>query len=61
MDRKLFLAILKIHDITVDYEKVAQELTTPDQPCTKIAVSKRLTKIKTQIKQDGGYVVSCML
>ena len=54
MDRKLFLAILKVHDIVVDTKAVANELSTEDQPCTAMAVQKRLQKIKTQIKNGGG-------
>ncbi|KAK3717219.1 hypothetical protein LTR37_005928 [Vermiconidia calcicola] len=59
MDRKLFLAILKVHDITVDHKAVAEELNTEEQPCTTMAIQKRLQKIKTQIKDgstgaDGG-------
>ena len=52
MDRKLFLAILKVHGITVDHKAVAEELNTEEQPCTTMAIQKRLQKIKTQIK-DG--------
>lgn len=50
MDRKLLLAILKVHDVQIDKEKVAKELTTDDQPCTTMAIQKRLQAIKTMIK-----------
>jgi hypothetical protein len=56
MDRKLFLAILKVHDISVNAEAVAKELETPEQPCTPVAVRKRFAKIKQQIKDESmGY------
>lgn len=54
MDRKLLLAILKVHDISIDKAKVAEELSTEDQPCTTMAIQKRLQAIKTMIKD--GYV-----
>lgn len=50
MDRKLLLAILKVHDIPIDKAKVAEELSTEDQPCTSMAIQKRLQAIKTMIK-----------
>lgn len=50
MDRKLLLAILKVHDIQIDKEKVAHELTTEDQQCTTMAIQKRLQAIKAMIK-----------
>lgn len=58
MDRKLFLAILKVHDISVDAEAVARELNMDEQPCTTVAIRKRLAKIKTQIKEGA---VTCVL
>ena len=54
MDRKLFLAILKVHDVSIDHKAVANELSTKDQPCTPMAIQKRLQKIKEQIKKGGG-------
>ena len=54
MDRKLFLAIMKVHDISVDHKAVADELTTTEQPCTKVAVERRLQRIKAQIKEGTG-------
>lgn len=56
MDRKMFLAILKRQNISVDTDAVAEELTTADQPCTAVAVKRRLQKIKEKMKADAGYV-----
>ena len=54
MDRKLFFAILQVHDLTVDYKAVAEKLTSDEQPCTPKAVTQRLSKIKAQLKEEGG-------
>ena len=53
MDRKLLLAILKHHTVAVDSAAVAQELSTDDQPCTAMAIQKRLQKIRDMMKK--GY------
>ncbi|KAK5125514.1 hypothetical protein LTR85_000625 [Meristemomyces frigidus] len=53
MDRKLLLAILKHHDVSVDTGAVAQELTSEDQPCTAMAVTKRLQRIRDMIKKGN--------
>ena len=54
MDRKLFLAILKVHDISPDNKAVAEQLEKYGQPCTPMAIQKRLQKIKTMIKDEEG-------
>ena len=54
MDRKLFLAILQVQNVKVDADAVAAKLTTADQPCTPIAIKKRLEKIKSEIKNAEG-------
>lgn len=61
MDRKLLLAILKVHDVQIDKEKVAKELSTDKQPCTTMAIQKRLQAIRTMIK-DGyeGQSTMCV-
>lgn len=50
MDRKLFLAVLDTSAITIDNTAVAAQLTTEDQPCTPMAIQKRLQKLKTMVK-----------
>lgn len=52
MDRKLLLAILKVHDFSIDKTKVAEELNTDEQPCTGMAVQKRLQAIRNMIKNE---------
>lgn len=62
MDRKLFLAIMKVHSISVDCEAVATVLTTEGDPCTKIAVMRRIQRIKEMLK-DGpknGYAANML-
>ena len=55
MDRKLLLAILKHHSVSVDHAAVAGELSTDGQPCSAMAIQKRIQKIRTMIG-NGGYV-----
>ncbi|TKA64208.1 hypothetical protein B0A49_09166 [Cryomyces minteri] len=45
-DLKLLLAILKTQNVTVDFDTVAQELSTPSVVCTPRAVQERLKKLK---------------
>ena len=56
MDRKLLLAILKVHDFTIDKAKVAEELNTDEQPCSANAIQKRIQAIKAMIK--NGFVTA---
>ncbi len=54
MDRKLFPAILEVHEISINTKAVAEKLNTDDQPCMAKAVSRRLQNIKAQIKAGAG-------
>ncbi|KAJ9627031.1 hypothetical protein H2203_003491 [Taxawa tesnikishii (nom. ined.)] len=52
-DRALLLAILKTQDVKIDFDAVAQELTTEATTCTPRAVQERLKKLK-RMAQEGG-------
>ncbi|KAL2357237.1 hypothetical protein BJ546DRAFT_1058838 [Cryomyces antarcticus] len=56
-DLKLLLAILKTQNVTVDFDSVAQELSTPSVVCTPRAVQERLKKLK-KIAANGRQVTS---
>ena len=54
MDRKLFLAILQVQNVKVDADAVAEKLTTADQPCTPVAIRRRLDRIRAELKNAEG-------
>ncbi|WPH00893.1 Hypothetical protein R9X50_00372700 [Acrodontium crateriforme] len=54
MYQKLFLAIIKVHNISIDHAAVAAELSTDAQPCTAAALQKRLQRIKSTIKTESN-------
>lgn len=58
MDRKLLLAVLKTHAVTIDNKAVAEELSKKGEELTANAVAKRITKIRAMDKEDDtGYVL----
>lgn len=54
-DRKLLLGILKMQNVSVDYDAIAEYMTTEDQICTASAINNRVKKLKNLAKE--GYVL----
>lgn len=54
-DRKLFLAILKVHDVKIDYEKVAAEISNGTVHRTSIAVSRRMDRLRKMASAPAEY------
>ena len=54
-DRKLFLGVLKMHNISVDFDALAEYMTTDEQKCTASAIKNRFNKLKAMVKE--GYVL----
>lgn len=58
-DRRLFLAILKLHKIKIDYVAVAAEMTDDDVICTPIAIKRRMDKIKCSLGDPSERSPPC--
>ena len=55
MDVKLFLSILDVHDVKINYEAVAQRMATEDAKPTAKAINHRMAKLKAAAKKlEGG-------
>ncbi|TKX25875.1 hypothetical protein C1H76_1718 [Elsinoe australis] len=55
-DRALLMAILKTSNVTIDYAAVAAELSTDDISLSKIAVQRRMQKLKEKAGVPKGQV-----
>ncbi|KAK5115909.1 hypothetical protein LTR62_000365 [Meristemomyces frigidus] len=53
-DRKLFLAIIHVHAVKVDYEKVAECMATEEASPTVWSIRKRFTKLKALATEECG-------
>ncbi|KAK5135925.1 hypothetical protein LTR08_004383 [Meristemomyces frigidus] len=50
-DRKLLLGILKMQNVSVDFDAMAEYMTTDDQKCTASAIQNRVKKLKAMAKE----------
>ena len=57
-DRKLFLGVLKMHNIAVDFDALAEHMTTDEQKCTASAIKNRFNKLKAMVKEGCDLSVS---
>ena len=48
------LGILKMQNVSVDFDAMAEYMTTDDQKCTTSAIQNRVKKLKAMAKE--GYV-----
>lgn len=51
-DRKLFLGVLKIHDIKINYQALAQFMTTDSVKPTALGIQNRMSKLKSMVKSS---------
>ncbi|KAI7501676.1 hypothetical protein KC367_g2683 [Hortaea werneckii] len=52
-DRKLFLGVLKIHDIKINYQALAQFMTTDSVKPTALGIQNRMSKLKSVVKSSS--------
>ncbi|KAK4540008.1 hypothetical protein LTR36_009906 [Oleoguttula mirabilis] len=52
-DRKLLLGILKMQNISIDYDAMAEYMATDEQKCTPSAIMNRVKKLRAMAK-DGS-------
>ena len=57
-DRKLLLGILKMQNISVDFDAMAEYMTTDEKKCTASAIQNRVKKLKAMSKE--GYVLEAL-
>ncbi|KAI7513115.1 hypothetical protein KC347_g1771 [Hortaea werneckii] len=51
-DRKLFLGVLKVHDIKINYQALAQFMTTDSVKPTALGIQNRMSKLKSMVKSS---------
>ncbi|RMX84653.1 hypothetical protein D0869_04411 [Hortaea werneckii] len=53
VDRKLFLGVLKVHDIKINYQALAQFMTTDSVKPTALGIQNRMSKLKSMVKSSS--------
>ncbi|GAB1742768.1 hypothetical protein NU219Hw_g8479t1 [Hortaea werneckii] len=52
-DRKLFLGVLKVHDIKINYQALAQFMATDTAKPTALGIQNRMSKLKSMVKSSS--------
>ncbi|KAI7281775.1 hypothetical protein KC343_g1657 [Hortaea werneckii] len=52
-DRKLLLGVLKVHDFKINYQALAQFMTTDSVKPTALGIQNRVSKLKSMVKNSS--------
>ncbi|KAI7159242.1 hypothetical protein KC349_g4317 [Hortaea werneckii] len=52
-DRKLFLGVLKVHDIKINHQALAEFMTTDSVKPTALGIQNRMSKLKSMVRSSS--------